>query len=272
MEGRRDHRIQVVLITMAMLAIGLPAGAEEKPPPLDTPPTTVVYTTPDSAVVEAEKGPSAAPANNVVNRKKSNCHLEAVGTEGEVPGLGQVSIPAPEDKKAYWVMCDGQSVGMIWLPIKSGSAPKPSTPGDIAERLRSEIPMPQVSIRMNPSVGLVGNESWFWIEGYGGDAISNNTDAFGSLVEVEARPTSYEWSFGDGSTLTGDSTGRPYPERSEIRHVFERAASDGYQVTVRFVFEVRFRTNGGAWIDLPGITRTASTAYTVRESQAVISR
>ncbi|MCA1840131.1 MAG: hypothetical protein LC723_07360, partial [Actinobacteria bacterium] len=66
-----------------------------------------------------------------------------------------------------------------------------------------------------------------------------------------------------------------YPHRSSVRHVFERSSADfpdGYSIDVSFVFDVRYRVDGGGWTSLPGITRTAHADYRVRESQAVIQR
>jgi hypothetical protein len=142
-------------------------------------------------------------------------------------------------------------------------------------RLRDEIPIPQVTIEMNPQPGLVGVESWFWIDGYDGSPVTHSTDAFGRLVKVEASVLRYEWSFGDGSKLVGHSVGDPYPQRSDVRHVYERSSlglPSGYPVEVAFVFSVRYRVGGGGWIDLPGITRVAQAVYPVQESQAVIGR
>jgi hypothetical protein len=277
MESRRDHRSPIVASAVAALLVlgGPSAWAENDPPPYDTPSTTIVYTTPDSAVVEAEtRGGSGddKPAT-AIHRKKSNCYLEAVETAGEIDGVGHVSLPTPTDESAFWVVCDGETIGMVWLPIDPDPvAPRPVSPRSVAESLREEIPMPAVDIKINPDVGLVGSESWFWIEGYSGEPITNSTDAFGNIVEVEARPTSYEWSFGDGTVISTEAPGNAYPARSEIRHMFERASEDGYQVMVRFTFDVRYRTAGGSWTELPGISRTASATYRVQESQAVIQR
>lgn len=175
----------------------------------------------------------------------------------------------------YSIYCDGEHVGFTWRPIDPDRPPGPTPPREVAMHLREEIPMPQVTIRVNPETGLVGTESWFWVEGYEGAPITESTDAFGELVEVEASVDRYEWSFGDGKTQRSSSLGRPYPERSGVRHLYERSSArlaDGYQVQVRFLFSVRYRVAGGEWSQLPGITRTVSFRYPVKESQAVISR
>ena len=57
--------------------------------------------------------------------------------------------------------------------------------------------------------------------------------------------------------------------------MYERSSAGlahGYPVEVTFTFDVRYRVDGGGWIELPGITRVASASYPVRESQAVIQQ
>ena len=142
-------------------------------------------------------------------------------------------------------------------------------------QLRDRIPIPTVTIEVNPDQGLVGVDSWFWIDGYDGQPISESTNAFGRRIEVEAQVQRYEWRFGDGRTVMSDSPGRPYPDRSDVRHVYERSSlghEDGYPVEVGFVFAVRYRVDDGGWLELPGIERVADASYLVRESQAVIQQ
>jgi hypothetical protein len=140
-------------------------------------------------------------------------------------------------------------------------------------RLRDALPIPQVAVKINPNRGLVGAESWFWLQGYSGAPLSRSTNAFGSSVEVDARVTRYTWRFGDGSSITSSTPGRAYPSRSTVRHTYERSSADfsnGYPVDVDFEFVVRYRVGNGGWTSIPGISRSAHGDYLVRESQAVI--
>jgi hypothetical protein len=165
--------------------------------------------------------------------------------------------------------------GLIWLDTSEEDPASALDPETIAMHIRDEIPVPSVEIRINPGRGLVGVESWFWLEGYDGTPIEDSTDAFGQLVEVEARVKRYEWSFGDDDTIAARTPGRPYPHRSQIRHVYQRSSvgrPSGYPVEITFVFDVRYRVDGGGWVEIPGITRVAETSYRVRESQAVIQQ
>jgi hypothetical protein len=278
MEGRRDHWNRVLALTLAAIVLVAPAAADEEgPPPIDKADrTAVVYTTPDSAVVEAELREDAGTVKAASKRSGRSCHLEP-DTAPVTTANTQLYASHP-DERSFVLYCDGQWSGLVWVPISPGPrrAPAAADIRDEAMRLREEIPMPKVTIGVNPEGGgLVGVETWFWVEGYGGEAITHPTSAFGIPVEVEARPSSYRWSFGDGSVVGSDSLGKAYPQRSEIRHTYERSSSgfaSGYPVEIQFRFEARYRLSGGPWIDLPPITRAARFDYAVRESQAVITR
>lgn len=276
MEDRRDHRVRrVFVLGFALFVAGAPnpAGAQESDPFEPWPSTHTVSTNPNSVVVESHGGGSAPGGTGTQASGGSNCHAEGPGNIG----MGSVDLVNQSNSLPYALVCNGEIVGVVWLPIDPGggaAAPAPS-PRDIAMSLRDRIPIPNVTIAVNPERGLVGVDSWFWIEGYNGDPITESTDAFGSRVEVDARVQRYEWSFGDGATMKTESPGRPYPEPSDVRHVYERSSlghDRGYPVEVGFFFSVRYRVDGGGWIDLPGIERVAEAAYPVRESQAVIRR
>ncbi|MGH9201410.1 MAG: hypothetical protein ACRD2A_09250 [Vicinamibacterales bacterium] len=257
---------------------------------------------------KAEDGDIGPPVDIWVGTDDDGVNVDA-GTGGQTPGsgggggTGGSSSEGPkcwlEELKQdqwddsieleYWarrmryapynLVCDGVWKAVVWIEIILDEAgnplPPPTDPREVAERLRDQMPVPRSSVAINPDRGVVGVESWFWIDGYDGSTLRNSTDAFGSLVEVEARVTRYRWSFGDGTTVESDTPGRAYPERSQVRHVYERSSAGlpaGYSVEATFTFAVRYRVDGGAWIELPGISRTANASHPVRESQAVIQR
>jgi hypothetical protein len=146
-------------------------------------------------------------------------------------------------------------------------------PEALAREVRDHLPVPGIRISTNPRRGLVGLKSWFWLEG-GGQPLADSLSRFGVRVEVEARPVSYRWDFGDGTERTTSSPGRPYPNRSSVTQVYQRSSAQfeqGYRVSVATVFDVRWRTNGGRWRTLPGISRTSERFYRVAELQAVNS-
>lgn len=286
MENLGDHRSQLSRILtglMAVLVLGTPGSvaAQQGDEPFDWPTTIEVDTNPDSVVVDAETGgaaPGGGGGSSGGGGPAPSCYLRAVPTEEWTDGIQMEYWRFRMQRAPYYVTCHGEITGVVWIEIaldEPGTGDESGDPRAVAMRLRDEIPVPRASIHVNPEHGLVGVESWFWIEGYDGVPISDSTDAFGSLVEVEARVTSYEWSFGDGTTIASATAGSAYPERSEVRHVYERSSAGmpgGYPVEVTFVFEVRYRVDGSGWSILPGISREVRADYPVRESQAVIHR
>jgi hypothetical protein len=237
-------------------------------------PTTVVNTNTNGAVVTSDAQATTMGTGGSAGGG-SDCRLEVVGTIGEVFVDSFEEQWSNPDLMPYLLWCGNEMRGLVWLDMSGGDPAPALDPETIAMHIRDEIPVPDADIRINPDRGLVGVDSWFWIEGYDGAPIEESTDALGQMVEVEARVTNYEWAFGDGDTIEASTPGRPYPHRSEINHVYERSSAGiavGYLVEVTFTFDVRYRVDGGGWIDLPGITRVASTSYPVRESQAVIQQ
>jgi hypothetical protein len=207
------------------------------------------------------------------------CDYQLQGNMGTYRGYWK-RAPSATSVLAWRVCTDGTDE-FIWVDIcdfmsvdvcPSGAGPRVD-PVVLAHRVRDRLPVPRLAIASNPRRGLVGLKSWFWIEG-GGRPLSDSLSAFGVTVEVEARPVSYRWDFGDGTVMTTKSPGRPYPERSPVKHLYERSSaeqSDGYVVSVTTVFDVRWRANGGRWRTLSGISRVSERSYRVAESQAVNS-
>jgi hypothetical protein len=273
MEDRENHRVRITIgIALAVVLLALPASADEHGDPFTWPTDMVVESKSDAVVVEADA--QATIMGSGGSSRGSGCWLNPVTNIGDifVDSFGQ---QLSTGLSPFLLWCGHEMSGLVWLDMSGGDPAGALDPETIAMHIRDEIPVPNADIRINPDRGLVGVDSWFWIEGYDGAPIEESTDAFGQMVEVQARVTSYEWSFGDGDTIEASTPGRPYPHRSEIRHVYERSSaglSAGYSVEVKFTFDVRYRVDVGRWIELPGITRVASTSYPVRESQAVIQQ
>jgi hypothetical protein len=272
MEDRKNHRVPIAAgIALALLLAAPPAQADDGP--FTWPTDTVVHTN-QSAVVVKSDAEGTSPGRSSSSGGGSDCRLEVVTNIGEI-FVDSFGTQLSEGLDPYFLWCGNDMRGLVWLDPNGGGTAPPIDPQTVAMHLRDEIPVPNAEIKINPTRGLVGVDSWFWIFGYDGSPIQESTDAFGQRVEVEARVTRYEWSFGDGETLVAKTVGRSYPHRSQIRHVYERSSAglaSGYQVEVSFSFSVRYRIDGGGWIELPGISRIAETAYPVRESQSVIQQ
>jgi hypothetical protein len=275
MEDHRNHRVPVVLLVSALLMLpgALARAQSHEDEQFDFESTTVVDTNTDAVVVDADA--QATTTGTGSSGGGSDCWLDPVGTIGEIFVDSFEEQWSNPDLFPFLLWCGEEMRGLVWIDTSEEDPATALDPETIALHMRDEIPVPSAEIRVNPSRGLVGVESWFWLEGYDGSPIVDSTDAFGQLVEVEARVTRYEWSFGDGGEIAARTPGRPYPHRSEIRHVYQRSSAgipSGYPVEITFSFDVRYRVDGGGWIELPSITRVADASYRVRESQAVIQQ
>lgn len=65
----------------------------------------------------------------------------------------------------------------------------------------------------------------------------------GQTVTVTARPIAYRWNFGDGTSITTDSPGRPYPNL-DVSHTYDRADPVVVSIDTQYG-DASFTVNGG---------------------------
>ena len=173
-----------------------------------------------------------------------------------------------------------------------GASGTPGVPSHAdLQTLEAQVTLPNLQIDMNPAqVGITGLASYFWLGGYDGAPIYKSAfpSALGS-IELRATPTSYFWSFGDGTTLRTTSLGQAYPQISDVAHTY-RVRSDWaptatpaglYPVKVTASFDIAFQVvlagqtlvPNGTWVDFstygfPPLEITTAHDYKVAEVTA----
>lgn len=185
-----------------------------------------------------------------------------------------ISYPCPANETAYLVNGpSGAYLGTICVPPASPGAPGSGNPIIIlAQQASSQQPWPSLGVNANPSRGLAGVAGWFWL-GPGVAAIPPASAASGPItVTVRATLTDVLWDFGDGTTPvdSGSSTGRQYPQESDVTHVYQASTyglPDGYAVKVGLQFLVEYSVNGGPWTTFGTKARPYSTSYVVGQAQ-----
>lgn len=248
-------------------------------------------------------------------------------TQLTMPNIGNASADYWRDEfrqrpnQTPWLVYrDGNLVDLIWLPSQTNpdtvrfgdppaeaapqAAPQPRgggggvDPREVALDTLDQVPLPDIRIRTNPSLGLVAMPGWFWVEGYDGRpfGLSRTVDIPAEVgaevpvdvvpaddprrrgssytVEVRVWASRYEWNFGDGSSLVAQSLGRPYPAESDIKHTYEFSSlrfPGGFPVRLTVDFAAEFRVNGGAPQPLPPVRRTYEAGYRVQEVQPVLT-
>ena len=179
-------------------------------------------------------------------------------------------------------------------PAGNGSS---TDPYQVALSLLDHVPLPDIQIKENPALGLVNLPGWFWVEGYDGKPFGDSRTvtippAVGPdvpftqvpkndprrqptsfTVSVKVWPTSYQWSFGDGTSLDSQSIGQAYPAQSDIQHTYEYSSlktANGFPIRLTVVFAAEFQVNGGGSQGLPPISHDYTAAYPVQEAQALL--
>lgn len=131
-----------------------------------------------------------------------------------------------------------------------------------------DVAFPQLSVKVQPAGRtLVNLDTIVYTDQ---SKVSTHTvTLLGFPVVVEAMPMSYTWNFGDGSSVTTTTPGRPYPAK-DITHKYMKKGQVGLTLTTHYA--ARFNVAGTGWQyveELVPITGPA-TALQVREAVPVL--
>lgn len=210
------------------------------------------------------------------------CTAAAMNIGYASAGWVRAGLDANPDTTPWTVTCDNDYFGIAWVPIDAPgppdvvveTLPDPAVdPVVVAQSLLGIVPLPPISVGANPGVGLVAMPSWFWVDGYDGSPLYGSETLGLVTVEVEIAPERYVWHFGDGASEETDSLGRPYPEVSDIQHMYEQSsAADGkFEVRLDLTFRARYRVDGGPWLPLESMVRSFAHDYPVQQLQSVLT-
>ena len=177
----------------------------------------------------------------------------------------------PPGQTGYYVYdSNGNSLGIVCVPNPTDSLLPPTTPEiALADQASSRQAWPTLLLRTNPSTGLTGLASWFWLNGSATmpDAVASS----GPLtVRVRARPVGVTWEFGDGLGYDSSDLGQAFPAVSDIQHTYQAdtyGLANGYTVDAALRFLVTYSVNGGPWLTLGVKSKPYFQLYTVDQLQ-----
>ena len=187
------------------------------------------------------------------------------------PCAGIPTSVCPPAQTGYYVYdSNGNALGLVCVPNPTDSLLPPTTPEiALADEASSRQPWPVLRLGINPSAGLTGLPSWFWLSGSASmaDAVASS----GPLtVRVRARLQGVSWEFGDGLGYDSLDLGQPYPAQSDIQHLYQTDTyhvSNGYTVIAILRYFVTYSVNGGPWTTLGVKTRPIGQQYLVYQLQ-----
>jgi hypothetical protein len=139
---------------------------------------------------------------------------------------------------------------------------------DVISAIR-RIGVPAATVE-GPRYTLVNLETTFFTRP---QSIARSLTIIGYMVDVQIDPSSYRWSWGDGTTTTSRTAGQPYPSK-DVTHTYLRATDEGsaLALSVDVTYTARYRVDGGPWQTIPDAMTIAGppTELPVKQAAAVL--
>lgn len=145
---------------------------------------------------------------------------------------------------------------------------EPSTPVLTVGHVRrafAELKLPAGELVIQPPDGLtlVNFDTNFYTTST--EPISRTVTLLGRRVTLEATPSSFLWTFGDGESLTTSDPGAPYPQL-RVTHNYLR--KDTYRPSLATTYTGRYRVGSGPWRQIPGTVTIEGTGQDLRAIEA----
>ncbi|WP_257231871.1 hypothetical protein [Streptomyces sp. Rer75] len=208
--------------------------------------------------------------------------------------VGPIAEPKPGEDGAWYVYkCDAGGTRdalyrpPVWIPDgPQADGGPPAAPAALAEQARSQLRLPSPKIKASPAdEQLVTLPTWLWLERDAWRKVTATASVPGVSVTAVARPTSVEWSMGDGGSEVCHGPGTPYRSSEASRqdanprkpspdcgYTYHSSSAEqpdnAYRVSATMHWSVTWSGAGesGAF---PGLTATSNALFRVTESQAV---
>ena len=135
------------------------------------------------------------------------------------------------------------------------------TPDDVREAVR-RMGLPASTLEV-PVETLVNYDTTVYTSPV---TFARTVTLLGYTVDVRAEPSSYQWIFGDGAGQQTARPGRPYPA-DDITHIWTDAHRT-FHPRVHTTYSVRYRVDGGPWLDVGDTLTVPGPAAAVRIREA----
>ena len=145
---------------------------------------------------------------------------------------------------------------------------EPTTPVLTVGLIRNafaELKLPAGNLVIQPPDGLtlVNFDTNFYTTST--EPIARTVTLLGRRVTLEATPSTFHWSFGDGERLSTSDPGAPYP-RLRVTHSYRN--TDTYRPSLGTTYTGRYRVDGGPWRQIPGTVTINGTGQALRAIEA----
>lgn len=264
LSGCLAHATTIEAVTTCQVTF----GNTEQEDPVESAP---VSTSQSEATAEYMWLPSCPSALPTVRDAAS---MSCIASEScQAPGEVRLSLWARQLTDAV-----GDLVKDGWSYLQSGCR-DPASAGPVRQRrvLTTQdvisairrVGVPTSSVQ-GPQYTLVNLDTTFSTEP---QHVERTLTIIGYTVDVEISPSSYRWEWGDGTSSTTSTPGRPYPA-TDVTHTYTRATDNGAGVSlsVGVTYTARYRVDGGSWQAIPEVLTIPGTprALPVKQASAVL--
>lgn len=145
---------------------------------------------------------------------------------------------------------------------------EPTTPVLTVGLIRSafaELKLPAGTLVIQPPDGLtlVNFDTNFYTTST--EPIARTVTLLGRRVTLEATPSTFHWTFGDGERLSTSDPGAPYPAL-RVTHNYLRKGT--YRPALATTYTGRYRVGAGPWRQIPGTVTIDGTGQALRAIEA----
>jgi hypothetical protein len=171
--------------------------------------------------------------------------------------------PDPNDL-GYWVFTapagppapthnDWKATGELACRSANDPTDPAAEPVVTAEDFR-RLPIPAATVKVQPPNRrtLINIPTNLYADA---NSIILPTTVLGQAVRVRATPLRFHWTYGDGTALTTEDTGGPYPDLSTA-HTYRRPGTRTLGLTTTYSGE--YSVAGGAWLPIDGLATVNS--------------
>lgn len=220
--------------------------------------------------------PEPEPSSGVTTGAGEGGFWGQAGSKAEARGSGFDAEPANGNANAQPGLAAGSAACPGAEGVSGAAIPltfcqqyrEPTTPVLTVGLIRTafaelELPAGELVIQPPDGLTLVNFDTNFYTTST--EPIARTVTLLGRRVTLEATPSTFHWTFGDGESLTTSDPGAPYP-RLRVTHDYLR--KDTYRPSLATTYTGRYRVGGGPWRQIPGTVTIDGVGQELRAIEA----
>ena len=184
---------------------------------------------------------------------------------GAQPCAGNTACPPKQHHYRLWQVTPVLVPMGIQCAATTPKAPTQQLTAAMVARAFQHVPLPGLETHVQPrDKTLVNFDTIFYTDA---QPLKRTLTLLGQRVTLQITPSSFTWTYGDGSVATTSGPGAPYPSK-EVTHRYPHAHTT-VAAHVAVTWTARYSVNGGALQPVDGTVTTTGPDTALRIAEAV---